>query len=381
MAITLSTDDTRREAFLTAEQAKVQTGGGGTDDHRQLTHRSDPNQHPISAIKGLQDELDGKLNDDDISDWAKKPRKPIYDSAEIDDDTYGDVSTALSVLSKKTAENENAVDGINAKIPAQASATNQLADKDFVNSSIENVAAYYITKDAAGNPFATKAELNAATVYYSGGQVRVPTRNDYTVVLHDESKLIGEEAPTTRYLYFNGWNYQYIVNNSGLTADQWKAVNSGATAEIIESVANKQDKLTAGDRISIDADNVISAEEQVLIVTADFDEVNMTISNADHTFEEIAAAYNARKVVFLRAGYYEMEATAKTRTAVQFTAPEGSITYTVTIRSSGVWSASKIEKVAVIGDNPTDLQYPSALATKNYVDAIVGNVETLLANI
>lgn len=33
-------------------------GGGGTSDHRQLTHRDAENQHPISAITGLQDALD-----------------------------------------------------------------------------------------------------------------------------------------------------------------------------------------------------------------------------------------------------------------------------------------------------------------------------------
>lgn len=329
MAIVLTTDDTRREVFLKAEQAKVQTGGGGTADHRELTHRSDPNQHPISAITGLQEELDG----------------------------------------------------INAKIPAQASATNQLADKDFVNSSIENVAAYYITKDAAGNPFATKAELDAATVFYSGGQIRVPTRNDYTVVLHDESKEIEEtgEQPTTRYLYYNGWNYQYIVNNSGLTADQWKAVNSGATAEIIESVANKQDKLTAGARISIDSDNVISADEQVFIVTADFNATNMTISNASHTFAEISTAYDAGKVVLLRAGVYGFEAIAKSKIAVQFTTPTGSATYMAISRDSGDWYVSKIEKVKEITDSATNDQYPSALAVINYVNSVIGNVSAALS--
>ena len=329
MAIVLTTDDTRREVFLKAEQAKVQTGGGGTADHRELTHRSDPNQHPISAITGLQEELDG----------------------------------------------------INAKIPAQASATNQLADKDFVNSSIENVAAYYITKDAAGNPFATKAELDAATVFYSGGQIRVPTRNDYTVVLHDESKEIEEtgEQPTTRYLYYNGWDYQYIVNNSGLTADQWKAVNSGATAEIIESVANKQDKLTAGARISIDSDNVISAEEQVLIVTAEFDQKNMTVSNASHTEAEIAAAYDAGKAVFLRAGATEFEATIKSGTFVQFSAAMGEKTYFVSTRSSDVWPVTKIEMVSKIGDYPANNQYPTALAVANYVNSVIGNVSAALS--
>ena len=329
MAIVLTTDDTRREVFLKAEQAKVQTGGGGTADHRELTHRNDPNQHPISAITGLQEELDG----------------------------------------------------INAKIPAQASATNQLADKDFVNSSIENVAAYYITKDAAGNPFATKAELDAATVFYSGGQIRVPTRNDYTVVLHDESKEIEEtgEQPTTRYLYYNGWNYQYIVNNSGLTADQWKAVNSGATAEIIESVANKQDKLTAGDRISIDSDNVISADEQVFIVTADFNTTDMTVSNASHTFAGITAAYDAGKVVLLRAGLFEFKATAKDRNSVIFTVHVGAATYSASVRKTDVWSADEIRKVNEITDSATNSQYPSALAVINYVNSVIGNVSAALS--
>lgn len=35
-------------------------GGGGTTDHRQLSNRDAANQHPISAITGLQSALDGK---------------------------------------------------------------------------------------------------------------------------------------------------------------------------------------------------------------------------------------------------------------------------------------------------------------------------------
>ena len=192
----------------------------------------------------------GTLNINSVDNVALTGTRVHVHSEEFDDD---------SVISKKYVD--DAIDGINAKIPAQASTTNQLADKDFVNSSIENVAAYFITKDAAGNPFATKAELDAATVFYSGGQVRVPTRNDYTVVLHDESKLIGEEAPTTRYLYFNGWAYQYIVNNSGLTADQWKAVNSGITADILDELASKEYAEQAANQALADAkiytDNIV----------------------------------------------------------------------------------------------------------------------------
>ena len=145
----------------------------------------------------------------------------------------------------RIAANEQAIATINGVIPTAASTTNQLADKDFVNSSINNVSAYYITKDADGNPFATKAELDAATVVYSGGEVRVPTRNDYVVVLDDETqpKDVDGTYPTTRYIYnvaegatTGQWEFQYVVNNTALTADQLKAINSGITTELVAKI-------------------------------------------------------------------------------------------------------------------------------------------------
>lgn len=164
-------------------------------------------------------------------------------------------------------------------IPAQASASNQLADKDFVNSSINNLAAYYITKNAIGDPFSTKAELTGASTYYSGGSARVPTNNDYCIVIADTSQatsvsgytsftttdeyigyyvLYNNEStlvntsnkdsvgitagttvpyisiPTTRYTYQGSqWEFQYIINNTSLTANQIAALNSGITSSLV----------------------------------------------------------------------------------------------------------------------------------------------------
>jgi len=205
--------DNKQYARKNGAWAEVQGGGGGTSDHSQLSNRDAANQHPVSAITGLQSALDGKQG------------------------AIADLDTIRSGASAgATAVRPEALQAVTAKIPEQASADNQLADKAFVNSSIQNVAAYYITKDAAGNPFATKADLGAATTYYSGGEVRVPTRNDYCVVLADESKTIAEtgENPTTRYIYGgSSWSYQYIVNRSGMTAAQWAAVNSNITAAAV----------------------------------------------------------------------------------------------------------------------------------------------------
>lgn len=49
-------------------------GGGGVTDHNALTGRSDPDQHPIGAVTGLQGALDGKVatSDQRLSD-ARTP--------------------------------------------------------------------------------------------------------------------------------------------------------------------------------------------------------------------------------------------------------------------------------------------------------------------
>ena len=57
--------------------------GSGTMYHDQLEHLDWPNQHPIEAITGLQEALNGKLATSAISAWALQPEKPSYTWAEI----------------------------------------------------------------------------------------------------------------------------------------------------------------------------------------------------------------------------------------------------------------------------------------------------------
>ena len=75
------------------------------------------------------------------------------------------------------------IDSIDALIPSAAASNNQLADKNYVDDSINQVAAYYITKNAQWDAFATYAELSAATVFYSWWVQRTPTRNDFCIVI------------------------------------------------------------------------------------------------------------------------------------------------------------------------------------------------------
>ena len=135
---------------------------------------------------------------------------------------------ARKEIEKKADKSD--INTIKEKIPTQATNNNQLADKDFVNSSLNSITAFYITKNANGDQFNSKAELYSTTEFYSGGKIRIPTRNDYCIVLEDETK----ENSTTRYIYQNNqWEFQYIVNETALTSEQIKAINSGITPELV----------------------------------------------------------------------------------------------------------------------------------------------------
>ena len=136
------------------------------------------------------------------------------------------------------------IDSIDEVIPSAATSSNKLADKNYVNDSINSVTAYYITKDAAWNQFSTYAELSSASTFYSWGVARTPTRNDYCIVASDEN----HDNATTRYIYNSGWEYQYTVNETALTTAQLNALNSWITAAKVTTydwyASWKQDTLT-----------------------------------------------------------------------------------------------------------------------------------------
>ena len=116
---------------------------------------------------------------------------------------------------------------IQALIPAQASTSNQLADKSFVNSSVATNTAYFI------GTFNSVAELEA----YSG----TLTNNDYAFVVGTDSQ---GNTVYNRYKYnadTQQWIFEYSLNNSSFTADQWAAINSSATAAKIAQIeTNRQ---------------------------------------------------------------------------------------------------------------------------------------------
>lgn len=206
----------------------------------------------------------------------------------IDSTKVGQITTN----SQNISTNADNISGINSKIPAQASSENQLADKNFVNSSIatntanfigtfENVTALkaysgtvtnndyaFVVNSVVtdnGNDWATYAALNA----YDKSKL---TEFDYAWIVNgskfdlyrfdivnqswvSRATAIDKDSVTlnTAYNRYKAtvssstitWSYEYTLNNSSFTADQWAAINSGITSGAVTQIGTNAANITS----------------------------------------------------------------------------------------------------------------------------------------
>jgi len=116
------------------------------------------------------------------------------------------------------------VNDIESLIPSQATDSNQLADKNFVNSSIATSTATF------RGTYSSLAELETVTA----------DDNDYGFV---ESTDAAGNTVYSRYKYTTAtdpasWVFEYTLNNSSFTSEQWAAINSGVTTSVVTKVNN-----------------------------------------------------------------------------------------------------------------------------------------------
>lgn len=112
--------------------------------------------------------------------------------------------------------------------------------QEETDDKITRFVAHYLTDKVGGRfvPFATHARLADAKAHHSeanprffyAGQGFTPTKNDYCVVLADETV----EGKTTRYSFVGewptgSWQYQYTINDTAFSEAQWASINSGVT--------------------------------------------------------------------------------------------------------------------------------------------------------
>lgn len=138
--------------------------------------------------------------------------------------------TAATAAKNKAEAAEAAVSRIEALIPTGASSNNQLADKDFVNSSIATNTANFI----GTYPSIEDMLKDAATkIITNNDYALVETKNGDIVEKYDRYKYNASAtntAPNAGELTGTHWFFEFTLNNSSFTAAQWAAINSGITA-------------------------------------------------------------------------------------------------------------------------------------------------------
>ena len=167
-----------------------------------------------------------------------------YDKNTIDSklEEAGKVKTVDYIAPDDNGNIALGITSIKDLIPPQASETNKLADKNFVNSSIQTNTANF-----RGNWATWEAVPTEASEYPSDSAGNTtPTENDYMVVQNASSYGQAYEG-TWRFKYSgnwaevgkNGWYHEYQVNETPLTAEQLATLNSGLTATSYGGTSNK----------------------------------------------------------------------------------------------------------------------------------------------
>ena len=240
------------------------------------------NNKPYGAsIEKVPTKTSDLINDSDyqtqsqVSESINNSISPIQNSinTEITNRINGDNSLQENIDNLQTYMDElqTMLDNLKLLVPTQASESNQLADKNFVNSSIQTNTANFRGNWNTWEEVPTDPSLYPSD--YAGS--KTPTENDYMVV-QDASSYGQAYKGTWRFKYSgnwaevgkNGWHHEYQVNETPLTTEQLATLNSGLTAtNVIKSdganatsngVSSMLNQLTEGTSDPQDNDYYIS---------------------------------------------------------------------------------------------------------------------------
>lgn len=166
----------------------------------------------------------------DLTPYEEKTHKVTIITSQSTDEDYPSAKAVWDLVSPLLTD----VDNIKDLIPAQASEQNKLADKDFVNSSIATNTAYFkgtynVVTELGLTIEATHEQIATALA----SVVSDPTNNDYVFVSFPDPTVPSEYTKFSRYKYNSEtetWAFEFDLNNSSFTAEQWASINSGITS-------------------------------------------------------------------------------------------------------------------------------------------------------
>jgi hypothetical protein len=238
---------------------------------------------PISKLQPLSGPLDGN----DYFVISKANAKNKYESLRCDissitevisSDIYNytvhnlpQVSVITTELSTRVEELSTMISSLLSVIPPQAyDGGNELADKNYVNSSIQTSTAEF------RGTYDLSDELSAVSA----------DSNDYAYVT--QKTLSGNIYAYDRYKYsdvLSCWLYEYTINNSYFTSDQWSAINSGVTEDLVKWWDKSKIYLTTND---LDGTTIIydTKDKKVKIGQTAQNDIDNRVKKSDLKCEE-----------------------------------------------------------------------------------------------
>ena len=191
----------------------------------------------ISAEATLREQGDSALRQDIADEVLARQQQGNTLQQNIDNE----------VLRAQGVEQQNAndIDALEALVPSQASEQNKLVDQQTMNSSIGTATATYrgaynLVSDLSLTVEATHADIEAALALKMTELSITPDNNDYAFVQVPTSDETPTQIECVERYKFNGtvWLFEYPLNNSGFTAAQWAALNSGITSGLVTKLSD-----------------------------------------------------------------------------------------------------------------------------------------------
>lgn len=231
-------------------------------------------------IEGLKKDVDN------LSSSVEQSNEQIQE-IQINLNELQDVVDSQKVIvdSELNTESTNPVQNqaIAKLIPNQANEANKLADKDFVNSTLQTA-----TSNFRGNYNTWDEVPSIVNVYpenYKGD--KTPLVNDYLVV-QDATSFGSDYEGTWRFKYSgdwgtlgkDGWRPEYRVNETPMTAEQLASVNSGITKDLVNKFNNIINDSTASNTTTYSSGKI---DEKISSCATEADLTSLSSSISSHT--------------------------------------------------------------------------------------------------
>lgn len=196
---------------------------------------------------------------------------------------------------------------------------------DFLNSSVANNTAYF------KGTYNSVAELET---------IVDATNNDYAFVVSVDAN---GNTVYNRYKYSdNEWLFEYALNNSSFTANQWDTINSGVTSADIQNLQDGKVDKVAGKQLS--TNDFTDADKSKLDSLENYDDTDIKDDIAKVASQ---AALNQSTLGYQRKNLLKNTAVTATQSGVTFTVNEDkSVTVNGTATSSTWFKLSVGNKIS-----------------------------------